>query len=421
MPYRLNIRYRIFLTYPLLGFLISLLIVLFFVVSFDMLERQFMNNFLLEELDHFIESNRRNPALTEQFARHWQTYKVDADHPVDFLDFLSAYPPGTYDVVFRGSMHDVGIAEQNGARYYILYNDQALESLEINLIVFLAAGGALIVWAATAYGLWFSKRVLKPVMTLADEVKTLDLNNAEAIEVKNYAQDEVGFLASEFDTYVNRIKNLIEREREFTANASHELRTPLTIIKTTTESLLLRQHLPEDVGARLGRIDRAVNEMSERLQVLLILSREPESSERIEETTDLVNVLEQLLDDYESMRPPAVTIYKKITSRPLIRAPRAMLSIVLGNVIKNAFSYTREGAIGFEVRDRMLKIADTGQGIPQNNMVHIFERGYRGRGSDGQGLGLSLVQRICAYYHWRLSIDSVSDQGTTVTFIFDNQ
>ncbi len=418
MPYRLNIRYRIFLTYPLLGFLISLIVILFFVVSFDMLERQFMENFLLEELDHFIENSRQNSALTEQYARHWRIFKVDSAHPVASLDFLSAYPPGTYDVVLDGSMHDVGIAEHGGARYYILYNDQSLESLEINLIVFLTAGAALIVWAATAYGLWFSKRVLKPVMSLADEVKTLDLENAGSIAVKNYAHDEVGFLASEFNGYVNRIKTLIEREREFSANASHELRTPLTIVKAATESLLLRPNLPEDLKQKLRRIERAANEMSERLQVLLILSREPDASQEGVETTDLVQLLEQLLDDYETLRPPAVSVVEQIFSRPLIRAPRAMLSIVLSNVIKNAFSNTEQGTIRLEVTDRSLKITDTGKGIPPNNLQHIFERGYKDRSSRGLGLGLSLAQRICRYYHWQLSIDSVTGEGTTVSLVF---
>lgn len=418
MPYRLNIRYRIFLTYPLLGFLISFLVVLFFVVSFDLLERQFMENFLLEELDHFIEETRRNPELTEQHARHWRSYKVDDEHPQAFLAFLSAYPPGTYDVVLQGNMYDAGIAERDGIRYYILYNDEGQESLEINLIVLLTAGSALIIWAATAYGLWFSKRVLKPVMSLADEVKTLDFRTSEAIEVDNYAEDEVGFLASEFDSYVNRIKGLIEREREFTANASHELRTPLAIIKTTTESLLLRENLAEDLKPRLRRIERAVNEMNERLQVLLVLSREPDSQASLQESADAVQLLEQLLEDYEYLRPVAVSLVKRVSARPRFRAPRAMLSIVLSNIIKNAYTHTKQGSVVIEVTDRSVTIADSGRGIPPDHLQHVLQRGYKGHDSQGQGLGLSLVQRICAHYGWQVIIDSVYGEGTTVTLIF---
>lgn len=420
MTYRLNIRYRIFLTYPLLGFLISMIVIVFFMVSFDMLERQFMDNFLLEELDHFIENNQQNPGLNEQQARHWRIYKVDAEHPNASLDFLSNYPPGTYDLMFEGVMHDVGITERGGGRYYIFYRDEALEALEISLISFMVAGAFLVIWAATAYGLWFSKRVLKPVLSLADEVRAFNLKTAKAIDVEDYAEDEVGFLASEFDSYINRIKQLIEREREFSANASHELRTPLTIIKTATEALLLKQHLPDDVRARLLRIERAAKEMNNRLQVLLILARESGRAQLIEDRLDCVDVLERLLEDYEALRPPAVNIVKHFHAKPRLQASEAMLSIVLGNVIKNAFTNTREGHISVTVTEHQIAIADTGQGIEQEHLQHVLKRGYKGGNSQGQGLGLSLVQRICDYYQWRLTIESVKGRGTTVVLTFDN-
>lgn len=416
MTYRLNIRYRIFLTYPLLGFLISVIVIVFFMVSFDLLERQFMDSFLLEELDHFIESNKHNPGVSEQRSRYWHIYKVDADHQNTSLDFLSSYAPGTYDLMFQGVMQDVGIAVREGARYYIFYKDEALESMELSLISFMVAGAFLVVWAATAYGLWFSKRVLKPVMTLVDEVRALDVAAAaKTIGVNDYAEDEVGFLASEFDSYVNKIREMIEREREFTANASHELRTPLTIIKTATEALLLKQNMPDDVRIRLLRIERASDEMSNRLQVLLILAREPGKANLTEAKLDLVKTLEQLLEDYDSLRPPTVRLIKKIHARPFIFASDAMLSIVLGNVIKNAFTNTREGTITIEVSERQFTIADTGKGIAEDCLRHVLERGYKDDSSQGQGLGLSLVQRICDYYQWRLDIDSVNGVGTTVT------
>ncbi len=421
MPYRLNIRYRIFLTYPLLGLLISAIVIVFFIVSFDLLERQFMENFLLEELDHFIETSKHDASFSEHHAKHWRVYRVDADHPNSALDFLSSYVPGTYDIEIAGVMHDVGIAEKHNARYYILYNDQDSEALEISLLVFMAAGALVIVWAATAYGLWFSKRVLKPVMTLAEEVRQLDLGESKAIEVNGYAKDEVGFLASEFDIYINRIRNLIEREREFTANASHELRTPLTIIKTATEALLLQRNLPAEIKPRLVRIERAVNEMQNRLQVLLILSREPEKSTLLIDSVDLVKLLEQLLEDYDPLRPFSVKVIKHYKAKPLIKVPEAMLSIVLCNIIKNAFSNTSEGSITIDLDHNRLIIADTGKGISASHLQHVLKRGYKDQNSKGQGLGLSLVQRICDYYQWRLAIDSVHGQGTRVTLLFGQE
>lgn len=377
-----------------------------------------MESFLLEELDHFIESNRQTPELTEQRSRYWRIFKVDAGHPNAALDFLSGYAPGTYDLMFQGVMQDVGIAEQDGVRYYIFYKDEALESLQISLISFMVAGALLVIWAATAYGLWLSKRVLKPVVSLVEEIRSLDVAAVKAINVHDYAKDEVGFLASEFDSYINKIRAMIEREREFTANASHELRTPLAIIRTAAEALLMKQNVPEEVKARLLRIERASAEMSKRLQALLILAREPEKADLIEGPIDLLKTVNQLLEDYADLQPPKVNIVKHFQTRPTLHASEAMLSIVIGNLIKNAFSNTRQGSIMVEVTENQLSIADTGKGIDEEHLHNVLKRGYKDDNSQGQGLGLSLVQRICDYYGWRLVIDSVKDCGTAVRLKF---
>lgn len=418
MAYQLKIWQRIFITYPLLGLILSIIVMVSFDVSFNLMEGQYMDNFLLEELEHFIEFNRKNPQVMDRRSRSWQIYKITSDHQMEALRFLSAYAPGTYDIEFQGRPYDVGIIERDGSRFYILYNDQRYESLQASLITFMAAITFVIIWAATTYGLWFSKRVLKPVLSLAAEVKSHDIAETELINIDNYASDEIGFLAAEFNNYHRRIKKLLEREREFTANASHELRTPLAVVKAATEALQLRSNLPVDIKSRLDRIERAVNEMTQRLQVLLILAREPGSKPSMEDVTNVTKMLIHLLEDFEPLRPPEVAIIQHYLARPVLDVPAAMLSIVLSNVLTNAFRNTRAGSISIEVDEQQVKIADTGRGISQDQLQNIIKRGYKAHDSQGEGLGLSLVQRICDFCQWQLLIDSHRGKGTVVRLVF---
>ena len=418
MAYRHNIRFRIFLSYPVLGLLISLIVIVFFVFSFMQLEKQFLSDFLTEELDQFIELTQSKPELTQQKAKRWMAYKVDSTHPVAFLEPMSTYSPGIYDVFIEGLMFDVAITEKNGSRYYLLYDDSEFESLEESLLTFMVVGAFIIVWAATWYGIWFSKQVIKPIISLANQVKTLNTDNSAQSLASNYANDEVGFLASEFDAYNRRIHEFVKREREFTADASHELRTPLAVIMAAAEGLLVRSNLPEDIEQRVRRIERSAHDMKNRLDVLRILARNPEQEGRLTNDTELEPLINHLIDDHANLLSSSVLVIKKIQGKPVVAASHTLLSMALGNLIKNEFTYTKTGSVIIEAGALGFKVTDTGKGIPQHQLKQIFERGFTGDPSQGQGLGLALVRRICDYYHWQLDIESKLEQGTVIDLRF---
>ncbi|MGR9114669.1 MAG: sensor histidine kinase [Gammaproteobacteria bacterium] len=418
MQYRHNIRFRIFLSYPLLGLLISLIVIIFFAVSFMQLEKQFLSDFLNEELEHFIELTEKKPELSQQKAKSWVAYKVDEDHPVALLEPLQSYHSGIYDIFLEGRMLDVAIAEKKGCRYYLLYDDSEFESLEQSLLTYMIAGAFIIVWAATWYGIWFSKQVIKPVINLANQVRALNTDHPRQALAPDYANDEVGFLAAEFDDYSRRIHELVKREHEFTANASHELRTPLTVIMTATEGMLIRDNLTEDIKRRLRRIERSAEEMKNRLEVLLILARNPEQGDRLADLVELEPLINHIIDDHVALLPASVRVTKKIQGQPVITASYSLLSIALSNLIKNAFTYTKTGTVVIEADTSGFTVTDTGTGIPEHQLAHIFERGFKGESSQGHGLGLALVRRVCDYYRWQLEIDSTPEQGTSIKLKF---
>lgn len=418
MAYRHNIRFRIFVTYPVLGLLLGLFMLVFLKVSFQSLERRFLDTYLTEELDHFINLAEKDPGLALTRSKNWVVFKGDANNPYPELMFLSRYRDGIHDVVRNQHGYDVAIKTQNRMRYTLIYDDTDFEELEHNLILYLLTAVLIILCLAIWYGLWFSKKVIEPVASLASRIQLLDPEKASGYLAEDYTDDEVGILALEFDAYSRRLQALIQREREFTGNASHELRTPLAVIMAASEGLLAKPDICADTARRVDRIHRAAREMAERLDTLLTLARTPVSADEAADKTDLADLIEQLVDDHGALLAGEVKVIKEIQGHPAVPAPRPIVSMLMGNLIKNAFLYTREGSVTIRLTEHEFAVEDTGQGIDEKDLGRIFDRGFRGSRSRGCGLGLAISKRICEHYRWRLTVDSVKQAGTLVRWRF---
>ena len=101
-----------------------------------------------------------------------------------------------------------------------------------------------------------------------------------------------------------------------------------------------------------------------------------------------------------------------------IPAERMLLSIVVSNLIRNAFSHTPSGTVNISIENNQLIVSDTGSGIPSQEMGKVFQKYFRGSASTGSGIGLSLVKRICDRYGWAIILNSIEGQGTTARLIF---
>ncbi len=418
MRYRHKLRFRIFLSYSVLGLLISLFTMLFLMFAFKTLEQQFLDNYLNEELEHFIKLTEEIPTLEQQKSKNWVVYKIRKNATPKHLTYLLDYPEGIREIKHGDKFYHLGVKRSGDARYYILYDETMLEKREFNLMTFLVVCSFTIVLLATWYGLSLSKKVIEPITSLSTRIKTLDEATSTPYLAKDYAYDEVGVLALEFDAYRERLQSLVRREREFTGNASHELRTPLAVITVCSESLYLNASLPENLKQKVHRIRRSADEMAARLDVLLTLAREQQAGQKSAENTNVLTVIEQLVEDHHDLLLPGVEVSYSIDATPEVNAPYAMVAMLIGNLIKNAFANTTSGSIKFVLSDCSLAIEDTGKGIPAKDLDRIFERGYRGESSRGSGFGLEISKRICEYYDWQLEITSRINIGTCINWVF---
>lgn len=243
------------------------------------------------------------------------------------------------------------------------------------------------------------------------------------IPYKGNPNDEVGQLINAFNQTLGRLENLFDTQRRFLADVGHELRTPLTVIKGNVD-LMRRLGCMDDES--MEGIDSEVGRMTRMVTDLLLLAQA--ESGKLPLTVRMVELDTLLLDAMQQMSVLARDRIKfKVgeIDQVLVCADPDRLKQVLVNLIGNAITYTPVGGevtvgVGKVDKRARLTIRDTGQGIPADDLPHIFERFYRGeksrtRQKDGKGfgLGLSIAYWIVRNHGGQIEVESTVGEGTT--------
>ena len=232
-----------------------------------------------------------------------------------------------------------------------------------------------------------------------------------------------------------RLRELDQLKSEFVANVSHELRTPLTSIMGFTEILSdgAGGELNEQQREYLEIVTRSSQRMLRLIDDLLLLSRLQTQSITLEvEPVDLVALINESQLELSAVADSAgVTLKLSTADGPPVRGDSGRLRQVIDNLVNNALKFTpRGGEVNVEViREEgawILEVADTGIGIPQEDLEQLFEKFFRASNADptrtpGTGLGLSITQAIIALHHGEINVSSVMGAGTTFTVTLPDQ
>ena len=267
-------------------------------------------------------------------------------------------------------------------------------------------------------GWWSASRVMAPVSELARRLRRSGTSSAPEALAPYFAGDEVGELAKALDDYSDRLTEVVQRDREFNADVSHELRTPLAVIRGAVELLLSKPELDERTRTRLQRIQRAEQQCTDLISALLLLSR----NERAVGECDVAKLAQQLLDSHRAQlggKPLELRIEGE--AKLVVDAPESAVSVALGNLVGNAVKYTQSGEVIVRLLDHAVDVIDSGPGLSAEDAAKLFERGYRGTHaghSQGGGIGLSIVRRLCALYGWNVQVRPGETRGVVATLTF---
>lgn len=420
MRFHRSLRYRVAFTFAMFGGLVSILLGTGLYYTAHDLERRLIDETLTAEMQDYLARRAHNPHSAPPATATVLGYVLPhTENEPDVPAEVQALPPGQHHLNYHGTPYRVAVMDRDTTRYFILFNETRQRLREDRFVLYLGAGVLVMILLSAMGGLWLAGQVISPVTVLAKHVRGLNLDDHPTSLAPDFPDDEVGELAQAFDHHHARLQSFIEREREFTADVSHELRTPLAIIQGASEIILSDPSLPDRCRERMARVDRAVVDATQITTALLLLAREDRAAARADKPCSVAEVLRDTVEKHRHLLQ-GKTARVEIELHAPVHLPteRTLLSIVLGNLIRNAFVYTERGEIRIRLDEDHVTITDSGTGIPIDELDRVFQRHYRGPNSQGEGIGLSLVRRICDYYGWSIAINSHHGQGTVAQLVF---
>jgi two-component system, OmpR family, sensor histidine kinase MprB len=288
--------------------------------------------------------------------------------------------------------------------------DHTLHRVTIFLIL-IAAGGIAI---ALGLGLAVSQAALAPVrrLTQTTERVTETRDLSERIEVDGH--DELGRLASSFNTMLGALEESTRAQSRLVADASHELRTPLTSLRTNIEVLARDRRMPagerekllNDVVAQLSEMTALVTELVE----LARGDSQPDAAEDVRLDLLVAEVVERAKRDF-----PQVEFVTKLEPSELHGVPSTIARAV-SNLLDNAAKWSPPGGkVEVTVREGQVIVRDHGPGIDDDDLPHVFDRFYRApaaRKLPGSGLGLAIVKQVAEAHGGGVGAERPEGGGT---------
>ena len=267
-----------------------------------------------------------------------------------------------------------------------------------------------------------SGRALKPLRSFASQVEMVQMTNLADMKIDEDVLPEFKQLSRSFNQMLERLNTAFAAQRKFTGNAAHELRTPLALMQAQLE-LFSAEHpamLPEtaefltllrEQTERLTQMTRTLLEMSNLQQVA--------RNERIQ----LAPMIEEIFTDLAPLSDKrGVTLTAE--GNGIMTGSDALIYRLIFNLTENAVKYNRQGgSVRVSVTQKpeklLLRVSDTGCGIPKEYQCSIFQPFFRvdksrSREYGGAGLGLSLVWEIADLHGGFVWVEESSDKGTTI-------
>lgn len=315
----------------------------------------------------------------------------------------------------------------NPGYYEVLVSTQSISEVNDTLTAFKKVLYIAIPVTASLAGLFgflLIWRLLQPVSEISRAARAIEETDlSRRIEVKS--DDELGQLSITLNQTFERLQKAFEREHQFTADASHELRTPLAIMQGEATLALNKERSQEEYRKSLEIISQETAHMSSIISKLLVLARADSGKERLNaKPVDLNKLLAEIASDIEVLcEEKSLHFSLELRDQIILQGDEMKLRELFLNLLDNAIRYTPPGGrvtlSMFRKENRaLIAVTDTGIGIGEEHLPHIFKRFYRVEkarvhNEGGAGLGLAICQGITELHGGTISARSKLGAGST--------
>ena len=278
-----------------------------------------------------------------------------------------------------------------------------------------------------AAGIYLSLLMTKPFEKIASTIEDI----TEGYDEDNLAVDtytETTKISEAFNKMRSRMKVLDDSRQEFVSNVSHELKTPLTSMKVLADSLLAQDNVPvelyqefmADITEEIERENKIINDL---LSLVKMDKKAPDINIKTENINDVVERILKRLRPIAALRNIELVFesFRPVTAE----VDEVKLTLALSNLVENAIKYNKENgwvqvSLNADHKYFYVKVADSGMGIPEESLDHIFERFYRvdkshSKAINGTGLGLAIARNAVITHRGAIKVHSEEGVGTTFT------
>ncbi len=280
-------------------------------------------------------------------------------------------------------------------------------------------------------GLLLSKISLRTIDAITRRADEISVTNLSLRIPEVNSKDEVGHLTRTLNKMIERLDNSFSQIKKFTSDVSHELRTPLTILQGELEVALRKKKTPEEYEMVLVSALEEVARLTNVVETLLDLSRAERGQIKMNiKVGDLSKLVAGIVEDAEILaETKGVSLHSNIDENVVLPFDGDRMHQAILNVIDNAIKYTPKGGsiyveLAKKAKTAEIIIRDTGIGIEEEELKHIFDRMYRvdkarSKNVSGIGLGLSIVKWIISGHNGKIEVNSIVNKGTTFKIILD--
>lgn len=370
------------------------------------------------ELDLLIEANTSPGELKDEHGA-LTLYRADSGSPDSVPPVVRDLPPGVHDDVPINDRESVVLVKDaSGQRWYLALDIETLEEEEAQraqvLTVASVAVGLLLV-----AGAWFFARQLSgPLTGLAMSFKGLSPDMpSQRLSVTPNATVEEATIAGAMNEYLDRQEQFVRREREFIDTVSHELRTPMAVISGAADVMGTHPAMTPALEPPLRRIRHTADDVTQLINLLLVLARDPRRLAEGAENTNLHDLIPEIVRDHLHLADGKDLVVRTgVLAEFAVAAPPQLLRAAIGNLIRNAIENSDTGIVDVEAPSPgIVRVCDPGHGMTPEGIGALYASVARGgRGRVGHGIGLELIVRLCEHLGWSVRVES-RDRGTIAT------
>lgn len=343
-----------------------------------------------------------NQLLNEQKPVFETTRLPDRKHKIRIL----------YSIIGRGIILQLGQSMENYTRF-----------IEAFRKIFVATMASLFIFAAIV-GWFMARRALAGVETVTQTARQISEGSLkERVPVKKH-QDEIDQLAITFNQMLDRIQKLVTGIKEMSDNIAHDLKSPITRIRGISEVTLTTGASVREYKNMAASTIEECDRLLEMINTMLVISRTEAGVNKLDAKE--MDIAAAVADAWELFEAPAEDKNLKFTcdaAGPLrVSGDQRLIQRMIANLIDNAIKYTSAGGTVKVAVHRqndhsvVITVKDSGIGISDQDLPHIFERFYRcdpSRSEVGIGLGLSFARAVARAHGGDITVSSIPDQGST--------